>query len=240
MKTSNITAIILAGGLGTRIRGINDEVPKPLIRIGKYNLLEYNLLKLKREGVTNFVISLGYKADMVRDFFGNGSKHGVNISYSQDPQPLGDAGAFRYIYQNIRGTALFVNADDIRTGLDLRQMLAFHEDRRAISTVALIEQEDLENHGICELDGGGRVNRFLMNPTRTDTISKYANSGFYLMEEDVLAYLPEGHSSMRKVLPSFVESGRFYGFVFGGLYFNVGNLEILKRARAHSEELDRI
>lgn len=239
-KTLDLTAIILAGGFGTRMKEGDHTIPKPLLKLGKYNLVEYNILSLIKSGVFNYIFSIGYLGNKIKNYFGDGSRYDINIRYIEDPEPLGDIGAFRNCLKYIEGTSLLVNSDDIRTGLSLEELLEFHKAKDAISTVAIIEQEDVWNHGILELNEDNRITRFIMNPSRDETRSNYANSGLYIMEKEILNYIPEGKSIAQRILHNFVDSQRFYGFPFKGLYFNVGTPEILESARHYLKELEQI
>lgn len=177
---------------------------------------------------------------MIRKYLGNGSKYAVKIDYVQDPYPLGDAGSFKYIYNKIDGTAILANADEIRKGLNLEDMLESHIKKSATATMAVIEQPDVINHGIVELNRNKRITKFLMNPSQKETDSNYANSGFYLMEKDVLKYFPEGPCMMKNVPHQMVDSKRLYGFAFEGAYFNVGTPEAYKKAHEYFQKLEKV
>lgn len=234
-RLKTIPAIILAGGLGTRIKGLASDVPKPLIKVGGYNLLEHNLFNLREAGVKEFVISIGYRGELIKDYFGEGEEYGIHLDYVVDPYPLGDAGALKYTFSKVGGTAILANADEIREGLDLKKMVEYHMEKGSLATMAVIEQPDIENHGIVELNRKKRVTRFMMNPSSSETSSCYANSGLYIMEEGALKCFPNGPCKMKDVLKDLVASKKLYGFVFEGTYFNVGTPEMLKKANAHFE-----
>jgi mannose-1-phosphate guanylyltransferase len=229
----DIPAIILAGGLGTRLQESTGDLPKPLIKVGGCSLLEHNIKHLREAGVRRFLISIGYKGNLIKECFANGAGYGVKIDYATDPYPLGDAGAFKYAHSKLGGRVIFANADEIREGLNLKEMLAFHIKKKAVATMAVVEQEDVENHGIVELDGKRRIVKFMMKPSPEETTSRYANAGLYIMEEAVLDYFPEGSCMMKDVLKEIVGSGKMYGFIFEGPYFNVGTRDIFERANEY-------
>jgi mannose-1-phosphate guanylyltransferase len=228
-----IPAIILAGGLGTRLQGLKEDLPKPLIKVGGRSLLERNIRYLKEAGVREFILSIGYKGDLIRDHFGGGEDCGVKIAYAEDPYPLGDAGAFKYAYGKLGGRVILADADELREGLDLGEMLGFHVKKKALVTMSVVEQEDVENHAIMELDGDLRATRLMMNPSPEETSSRYANAGLYIMEEAALNYFPDGHCMMKDVFRDIVSSGGMYCFPFDGAYFNVGTREILEKANEY-------
>ncbi|MBL7100399.1 MAG: nucleotidyltransferase family protein [Nanoarchaeota archaeon] len=239
-KLKDIPAIILAGGLGKRIKSATSDIPKPLIKVGGCNLIEHNIFNLKKAGVKGVVISLGYKGEMIKEYFGNGKKYGLRINYIKDPYLLGDAGAFKYAYDRIAGTVILANSDEIREGLNLEEMLEFHIKKKALSTMAVIEQQDITNHGIVEVNKMEKITSFMMNPSFKETNSCYANSGLYLMEKKILTYFPDGHSMMEAILEKIVNSKKAYAFIFEGAYFNVGTPEILKKANKYFDGLKQI
>lgn len=235
---NDVPAIILAGGFGTRIRNIDSNIPKSLVKVGKYNILEHNILHLKQGGIKEFVISIGYKGNLIKEYFGDGeNKYGVKLHYVEDPYPLGDAGAFKYVYAKMCGTTILANSDEIRKGLNLEEMLEFHIKKKALSTMAVIEQLDPKNHGIIEMNRKKRIIKFLMNPSKKETDSYYANSGLYLMEKEILNYFPNKYCMMKNVLKKIVDSKKLYGFIFEGEYFNVGTPEILEKANKYFKKL---
>ena len=222
LRKENITAIILAGGFGKRINGPKNKVPKPMIKVGKHNLLEHNLLNLKRAGIRNFIISTGDKDKTIKNYFGDGAKYKINIEYKKDPYPLGDAGAFKYCFPNLEERVILANADEIRIGLDLEKMFESHIKNKSMVTMAIIKQQDKENHGIVEIDKEKKIEKFIMNPSLKETSSCYANSGIYFIEKEALNYFKKDVCMMKDVLKGITNSGKMYGFIFRGVYFNVG------------------
>ena len=234
---ADIPVVILAGGKGMRIREAAGEIPKPLLTVGDYSLLEHSLIPLRHAGVKKFIISVGFRGDLIKDYLGDGKKYGVNIYYKEETHPLGDAGAFKFSYPRKSETVLLTNADEIRVGLDLEKMLVFHEEKEGLTTMAVIDQPDIENHGIAEFDIENRITKFLMNPHRDETDSRSANVGLYFIERDVLKYFPQGHCMMKDVLKELVKTKRIYGFPFKGVYFNVGTPDILRKANQYLKRL---
>ncbi|PIO08641.1 hypothetical protein COU59_00860 [Candidatus Pacearchaeota archaeon CG10_big_fil_rev_8_21_14_0_10_34_12] len=228
-----IPAIILAGGKGLRIRKIIGEIPKPLLNIEGYSLLEHTLLPLKDAGIKKFIVSIGLNGRLIKDCIGYGEKYDVDIDYVEESSPLGDAGAFKYSFPAYAGTVLLANADEIRIGLNLEQMLAFHKEKGGLSTMAIIKQPNIKDHGIVELDEENRIKRFLMNPDINETESKYANAGLYFMEKRVLEFFPGGHCMMKNVLKDIAKTQELFGFPFVGKYFNVGTPGIFNSAQKY-------
>lgn len=234
---ANVPAIILAGGKGMRIKEVAGDIPKPLLTVGDYSLLEHTLISLRNAGVKKFIISVGFRGDLIKDYFRDGKKYGVSIYYKQETHPLGDAGAFKFSYPRKSETVLLTNADEIRVGLDLEKMLVFHEEKEGLTTMAVIDQSDIENHGVVEFDIENRIKKFLMNPNRDETNSRSVNAGLYFMEKNVLKYFPRGHCRMKDVLKELIKTKRMYAFPFKGVYFNVGTPNILRKANQYFKGL---
>jgi mannose-1-phosphate guanylyltransferase len=225
----DIGAIVLAGGLGYRL-GECEPDPKPLVRVGSRMLIEYTLFPLFEAGIRNCIISVGYRGNEIQERIGNGSRYGMHIDYIADPIPLDDAGALKYCFPRQAQQAILANADEIRLGLDVRNLIEKHLDNNAIGTVALIESDTPSQHGIFEMEGQ-TVLQFFMHPSPLETSSVLANTGLYVLAKEVLTDIPDGRARMEHVLPSLVSTGRMRGFCYQGRYWNVGTPEILEEVR---------
>ncbi|MDO8508452.1 MAG: nucleotidyltransferase family protein [Nanoarchaeota archaeon] len=232
-KLESLSCILLAGGRGSRLGKVTANIPKPLVRVGKYSLLEHNLFYLRDFGIKNLIISIGYKGNAIKEYLGKGDKYGMKINYVSDPYPLGDAGAFKFIYKDIGKRVILANADEIRVGLDLEKMLEFHQEKEAIATLALIKKAEAKLNDIAEINNKKRITRFIINASAKETYSNLTYAGLYFMEKEVLECIPKKECLMTGVIGEVVKSKKFYGFVFNGKYFNVGTENILKKARKY-------
>jgi mannose-1-phosphate guanylyltransferase/phosphomannomutase len=217
----NMHAIILAAGKGERLRGIVDIVPKPMVRIDGKPILHHNLEWLKRHDINDIYINLHHLPEVITGYFGDGTKFGVTITYSYEEHLLGTAGAVRKIASSLwrrstydRGRPFLVIYGDNRLDYNLWDMLAFHETHKGIGTIAFHRLADVSQSGIAVLDGDGRIARFIEKPMPDEQVSNLVNTGLYVLERDILEYIPPGrHVDFGlQVFPQVLRSGRaLYG-----------------------------
>jgi NDP-sugar pyrophosphorylase family protein len=136
-------AFILAGGKGTRLKPITHEIPKPLVPLHGKPILEHTFDLLKKYGIKDIIISIGFKGDKIKEYFGNGKKFGVSITYVEETEPLGTAGPLNLARHLLKDTFLMCNADELKN-IDLHDMFAFHKESGAIATIALTKRK--HNH----------------------------------------------------------------------------------------------
>jgi mannose-1-phosphate guanylyltransferase len=198
-------AMILATGMGTRVRPLTDTVPKPMVPIVNRPLLEFLVDLLRRHGFDEIVISTSYLANQIENYFGDGSRFGVQIAYSfegyhQDGQPraegLGSAGGLKTVqdFSGFYDDTFIVLCGDAILDLDLGQALAIHRDKGALASMVVKEvpPSEVSRYGIVALDEGGRVLRFQEKPARAEAVSTLANSGVYFLEPEALDHVPSG------------------------------------------------
>jgi mannose-1-phosphate guanylyltransferase len=224
-------AIILAGGRGTRLRPLTDETPKPLLPVRGTPLLQWAIANLKRHGITDIILSIGYKADMIKAYFGNGSPLGVTISYNVEDTPLGTGGAVKDIAQkrDIREPFVLVWGDNL-ADFDVTAMIKVHKKHNAVITMALTPRDDVEHFGVAELDGE-KIIQFIEKP-KGEAPSTLVNAGAFIVNPEAVDVLPEGVSSIEKTCFEVLcgKSGRIYAYVHTGYWFPTDTLEKYKKA----------
>ncbi len=180
-------AVVLAGGLGTRLRPYTYAIPKPLLPLGDRPVLEILLHRLKAAGVTDVALCLGYMAPLMSAFVGGGERWGLNISCVVETEPLGTAGPLQLI-PDLPERFIVANGDTL-TDLDFQEMHAFHLAREAWLTAFAPEIEDVTDYGILEVNGAsGAIEEYIEKPRRTFHVS----SGIYVISKPMLRYLPKG------------------------------------------------
>ena len=223
------TALILAGGIGTRLQPITFEVPKPLLTVHDKTLLEHLFDLFKKYGIKNIILSIGYKGDKIKEVIGNGRKFGVNVSYVEESKALGTAGPLKLAKPFLTETFIVSNADELKE-LDLMDLFIFHKENKATATIALATVEDPSAYGVARLQGN-RILEFLEKPKKEDAPSNLINSGIYILEPEVLDYIPEGFAMLEKeVFPKLAKEGKLYGYPFSGQWLNTGTLELYEQA----------
>ncbi len=217
-------AVILVGGEGTRLRPLTNGLPKPMLPVLNRPFLEHTIDYLSNYGVRDVILALSYLPTVIQEYFGEGTTLGVQLNYVQEPQPLGTAGAVKNAERFIDGPFVVLNGD-IHTDLDLSAMMAFHRSSQAKVTIALIRVEDPSAFGVVETDAAGRVLRFIEKPSPGQTTGHWVNAGIYILEPEVLKYVPENSHFMfeRGLFPLLVAKGEaVYGYPFVGRWLDMG------------------
>lgn len=225
-------ALILAGGKGTRLRPLTYQIPKSLIEVYGKTLIEWLFDLLKKHGIRDVILSIGYLADKIKDYFTDGSKFGMNLEYvEEDPnKPLGTAGPLRLAKDILRDSFIVSNGDELKN-INISRMFRLHKRKNALATIALTTVDDPSQYGVARLDGT-RILEFVEKPKKSEAPSNLINSGFYIIEPDVIEMIPKGFCMLEKdIFPKLAKEGRLRGFPFSGQWFDTGNFERLERAR---------
>jgi len=228
-------AIILAAGKGERLRGTLNNIPKPMVEINGKPILEHNILLLKKYGITDIYINLHHQPDVIRKRFGNGEKYGVNIKYSYEETLLGTAGAVRKIadeYWNRKECFILLYGDNLYK-YDLQEIINFHIEKKGIATIALYEKHEVSQSGIVVLDKDNKILKFIEKPRPEEAVSNLVNTGIYILEPDVLAYIPSRKALDfgRDVFPELIEKGEdIFGVMVKGKLTAIDTPELLKEA----------
>ena len=233
-----LTAVILVGGEGTRLRPLTTHTPKPMLPLVDRPLLAYTFEHLARFGVGRAVLSCGYLPTRIEAHFG-GSHGGMEVEYRVEESPLGTAGGIRYGAEGrIDGTFLGINGDSLRMA-DIGALLDFHRERGALATLLLTPVEDPTRFGLVRLAPDGRVVAFLEKPRPEEIDTNLINAGLYVLEPEVLDLVEPGRpvSIERDVFPRIVEQGRLYGLALPGYWLDVGTPE--SYLQAHRDVLER-
>lgn len=188
-------AIILVGGLGTRLRPLTCDTPKPMIPLVNRPFIEHMLISLRDQGIDEAILAVQYLADSFRAALGDGSRLGIKLHIIEEPEPRGTAGAVKNVAHMLHGSTFVFNGD-VMTDLDLQGMLAYHRERDSMLTIALTRVEDPTNFGLVEIDAAGRIGRFIEKPNRDEVTTDLINAGTYLIEPELLEHVPAGQHSM--------------------------------------------
>lgn len=226
-------AFILAGGKGTRLRPITYETPKPMILIKGRPLLEHTITLLRKYDVRDIIISIGYLGEKIKEYFGNGSKFGVNISYVEEKEPLGTAGPLKMAKDMLDSTFLMLNGDNV-FNLDLSQMYRFHKKEGALGTLALTAVDNPSQYGVTKMNGT-KIIEFIEKPSTWE--SNLINAGVYILEPEVLEMIPDGFSKIENdVFPKVAKKNRLCGYPFEGYWKDLGTLEAYEQALKDFDE----
>jgi len=233
-----VHAIVLVGGFGTRLRPLTDTVPKSMLTVGNEPIITRLVRRLERVGVSTVTLSLGYLPDPFREAFPGGRCSGVEVRYAVEPEALDTAGAIRFAAElaGVDDTFLVLNGDII-CDLDVETLLAEHRRHGAAATIHLTPVPDPSAFGVVEIDGEGRVQRFIEKPASGTTESNLINAGTYVMDPSAVELIAPGIpvNIERVTFPQLVERGGLCGMATDDYWIDAGRPELLLQAN-----LDRL
>ncbi|NQU99064.1 NTP transferase domain-containing protein [Candidatus Woesearchaeota archaeon] len=222
-------ALILAGGKGKRLKLLSRDLPKPLMEIKGKPILQYNIELFKKYGIKDIIISVGYKADLIKKKIGDGKKLGVNIIYIEEKNPLGTAGPLKLAKQFLKETFIMCNADELKD-VNLDDMFAFHQANKGCATIALTSVQDPSMYGVALLNGN-KIITFVEKPPKNNAPSNLINAGLYILDPNVIDYVPEGFAMLETdVFPKLASEEELCGYPFSGQWFDTGTPERFKKA----------
>ena len=222
-----LTAVILAGGQGTRLRPLTDNLPKPMLPVVNRPFLDYVIDRLRDVGVTKIIFAVGYQPERLVKRYGRGQSFGVEIDYVIEDSPLGTSGAVRAILPQLTETFIVLNGDVVMS-VDLRPMIDQHIERREFATIAIHEEDDPSRFGLVQIDGEGYVMRFLEKPKGPLFPAKTINSGLYVLEPEALRFVSEGQPSMFEVdlFPNMLRMNmQVHSYRWSGYFRDIGTPE---------------
>jgi mannose-1-phosphate guanylyltransferase len=220
-----LRAVVLVGGLGTRLRPLTHHRPKQMLPIVNRPMIEHVVGHLVEHGVDDVVLSLGYQPDGFRDAYPDGHCAGAALHYAIEPEPLDTAGAIRFAAcdAGIDERFLVVNGD-VLTDLDVTAFVAFHESRGAEGTISLHRVDDPSRYGVVLTDAMGRVSAFVEKPPPGEAASDLINAGTYVLEPSVIDRIAAGRrvSVERETFPLMVADGSLYAVADGCYWMDTG------------------
>lgn len=218
-------AVILVGGLGTRLRPITYDIPKALVPLRNEPFIGYMIDFLRAGGVDGVVLSMGYLPDPIEEYFaGREDLDDFSISYAVEDRPLGTAGGIKNAERYLDGGPLVVVNGDVLTGMALRKAIELHESSDSLATITLTSVEDPTAYGLVEVDHDMVVRRFLEKPAADEVTTNLVNAGIYVLEPEVLCNIPEGQevSIEREVFPGLQARGKLRAHVSSSYWRDIG------------------
>ena len=226
-----LQAMIMAGGLGTRLRPLTEDLPKPMLPVGGKPLMEVVIEQLRQVGIRRVNVTTHYKPEKIFDHFGNGSAYGVELNYVNEDKPLGTGGALGLIAAP-KEPLLVINGD-ILTKVDFRAMLDYHREHRAVMTVAVKQYDIKVPYGVIECEGS-RVRVLKEKPQMHFLV----NAGVYLLEPKVYEFIPDGeHFNMTDLIQRLLDSDNIVAsFPIIEYWLDIGQLADYERAQNDMKE----
>jgi mannose-1-phosphate guanylyltransferase len=208
-------AMILAAGGATKLYPLTYSLPKPLVPVLNIPVIEHIVELLARHGFDEVMINLHYLDRLITDQLGDGSRFGVRIHYSYEPELLGTAGGVKNVAEFFTETFLVIGADDL-TDLDLTTMLEFHRQKQALASVAVVPIQTTSDVGVLELDEQNKVTWYLEKPEPGGgTVGNWGNTGVYFFEPEIFEHIPAKsvYDFGRNLFPELVRQRlAFYGY----------------------------
>lgn len=219
-------AVILAGGKGRRLRPYTTVLPKPLMPLGEVAIIEVVLRQLAAYGFDEAIMAVGYLAELLMAYCGDGSRFGLQLRYSREEKPLGTAGPLALI-DGLDDTFLVINGD-ILTTLDLTALVRWHREQGAVATIATHQRQAQINYGIIESDGAQRVTAYIEKPSYRYQVSM----GVYVLEPLVLRHIEPGvYLDLPDLMRRLMDAGQpVHAYPFDGYWLDIGRPDDYERA----------
>jgi mannose-1-phosphate guanylyltransferase len=217
-----VKAVLLVGGMGTRLRPLTYRIPKPLVPVVGKPLMMHVIDSIPAE-VDEVIVPISYKKEMMEDYLRKNPPN-RKVTLVDEPEPLGTGGAVKNVEKHIDGQFLVINGDSI-SSLDVARFIKFHRSKKAFASISLWPVEDPTPYGVVDLDKDSRIRRFQEKPKMEDAFSNLINAGAYALEYEVLDHIGKGFVSMeRDVFPKILDRGMF-GMRFDGYWIDCGRRE---------------
>ena len=232
-------AVILVGGEGTRLRPLTCNITKAMVPIVNRPFLEHVICYLKKHGIEEIILAMGYMSGSIQEYFGDGSQLGVHLTYLVEKSPLGTAGAVKNA-ESFLGEAFFVFNGDTLSEIDLTAMMKRHLKIKPKASIALAPVDNPTIYGVVETDARGRVKRFVEKPSWDEVTSNMVNAGIYILEPEVLKHIPvSAHCMFENYLfPLLLKMGEsVLGYPSDAYWIDIGTPE--KYLKANHDLLKR-
>ena len=238
---SNLKAMILAAGFGSRLRPLSLNLPKPLFPVMNRPLLAHSIDILKSAGIVDIAINVHYQPEKIMQAFGQGEKLGVRLNYSVEEKILGTAGGIKAAQQYLDGGPFVVINSDILVNIDLRKVLQFHKDKGSCLTLVVRQDSSPDSYDPIEIDEDGRVVHFIgaSSMDLPDNTSRVMFTGIQIMEPEIFDRIPVGQfcGTAQDVFPQMIEEGLpVYGYLHQDYWIDTGVPDTYRQA--HADALD--
>lgn len=234
-------AMILAAGEGARLRPLTETVPKPLLPIAGRPILVWNLLLLKRHGITEVIINLHYKGEQIVEALGDGSRYGMRIAYSHEPIMLGTGGGIKQAAPYLKDGPFLVLNGDTLSECDLTELLDAHREGEALATLAVREDVDATRWGAVTMDARSRILQIKGEPSISNGSQRsqgtFMFAGIHVLETEILDAIPPGPGSIIDVYVNLIRTGHaLRGYRMSGYWSDIGTPARYAQAQRDAEE----
>ena len=225
-KTNKV--VLMAGGLGTRLRPLTEHTPKPMLTVGDKPILETIIANFRKYGFTNIILSVNYKSEIIEEYFKDGSKFGVNIEYIHEKQRMGTAGALSLMRDKL-SEPFFVMNGDLLTNINFEHMMEYHLSNNAIATMGVREYDFQVPYGVVNVDGID-----IQSIEEKPVHSFFVSGGIYILSPDVLKSIPNNEFfDMPTLFEKLIaENKKSISFPIREYWLDIGRIEEFKKANS--------
>lgn len=225
--------VLMVGGLGTRLRPLTDHTPKPMLKVGDKPILETIILNFKKYGFSNILLSVSYKAEIIKEYFGDGSKFGVNIEYIYEEKRMGTAGALSLMNEKLN-EPFFVMNGDLLTNLNFENMMKFHLENNSMATMGVREYDFQVPYGVVNVDGHD-----ILSIEEKPIQHFFVSGGVYILDAESLKLIPKNeYYDMPTLFENIIEKKmKSISFPIRGYWMDIGRLEDFKKANDEYAEV---
>lgn len=232
-------AIIVAGGKGERLRPLTNTLPKPMLEVAGKPILEHTINLLKNYGINDFIISVCYLSEKIKEYFGNGKKFDINIKYIYEKEdfPLGTAGNILEARMFIDSTFIVTYADILRE-LNIADMIKFHKAKKAFATLNVYKRFGDNPKSIIAFNKNKKITSFVERPKTDNEIKNFvwSNGSFYIFEPEIFDFITDSKfiDFGKDILPRILQQKKeIYSYPSDGMLIDIGNFEKLSKAREY-------
>jgi dTDP-glucose pyrophosphorylase/CBS domain-containing protein len=224
---------LMAGGFGTRLHPLTKNIPKPLLKVGSKPILEMIIEQFISYGFHNFYISTHFKSELIRDYFKNGERHSVHISYIHEDKPLGTAGSLGLLPGNLPDLPMIMMNGDIMTNINFNNLLDFHNDNNVCATMCVREYDFQVPYGVVDIDGDG-IKEIIEKPIH----KFFVNAGIYVLNKDLVDKVNgETYMDMTDFLGRELSGGGVNVFPIYEYWLDIGQIEQYEQAQLDCQYL---
>jgi len=225
IKDFKVKAFILAAGVGTRLRPLTFQIPKPMIPLVNKPVMAHTIDNLKKHNISSIMMNLYFMPEMIVSYFGDGKKFGVDISYSKEENLLGTAGGLKKCRDFFDSTFVVMSGDGL-SDVDITAAVDFHKKKKSLATMVLKKIDSKFEYGVTIADKNNRITNFIEKPSWSSVFSDTVNTGIYIFEPEIFRYIPDGVYDFGKDLwPKLLKSKKpIYSYLMNGYWTDIGNI----------------
>jgi len=225
--------VLMVGGLGTRLRPLTDNTPKPMLKVGNKPILETIILNFKKYGFVNIVLCVSYKAEMIEVYFKDGSEFGVNIEYAHENKRMGTAGALSLVKEKLT-EPFFVMNGDLLTNINFENMMEYHLSNNSIATMGVREYDFQVPYGVVKTDGAD-----IVSIEEKPVHHFFVSGGVYVLGHEVLKYIPKDeYYDMPTLFEKVIEEKeKSISFPIQDYWLDIGRIEEFEKANNEFHEV---